>query len=443
MSPDAAWRWSRRRFLASLGPLAAGMSVPPTHAGQSGPSGLVLDNLMLVDGTGAAAVPSARVVIAGGRIVQAGRAAEIAVPPGAERLDLAGHAVMPGLVDCHFHIEDDPKLGLRQLANGVTTFRDPGAWIEQFDGLKAMMAADRLPGPRMSLCGPHIDGPNPAYPKDSVVARDPEEARALAETNIRNGATAIKVYFRLPLTSVRAVVEVCHAHGVPCTAHLEVLDARDALRAGLDGVEHITSFGTCVVPPMRAERYRQAVLADNDARDLGRYDVFADADFDLPSARDLFDVVRAARPFIDATLAVFEVRASKPPDDWPKAFVGRGVGGYANMRRLAKLMHEHGARTVLGGHTGVPFAGRGEAPLRELELLVESGLTPLEAIRAATLTGAEFLRLDRDIGSIEAGKAADLIVVNGNPAADVAAIRKLERVMVEGRWLDVAKYRAY
>lgn len=404
---------------------------------------IVLDNLSLIDGTGAPPVGSARIVIDGDRLRAAGRAADVTIPPGAERVDLQGRTVMPGLIDAHFHIEDDPKMALRQLSNGVTSFRDPGAWIEKFEGLKTMMAADGLPGPRMSLCGPHIDGPNPAYPKDSVVARDPEEARLFTERNIREGATAIKIYFRLPLASARAVIDVCHAHGIPATAHLEILDARDALRAGLDGFEHVTSFGTCLVPRKRAEQYRQAVLADNDARDEGRYQVFSEAVFNGPDASELMDLVHMRRPFVAATLAVFEVRASPPPSDWKPEFVAAGLKGYDNMKRLTLLLHQSGARIVLGGHTGVPFAGRGEAPLRELELLVESGLTPLEAIRAATFNGAQFLYRDREIGSLEPGKLADLIVVNGNPAANISAIRQVERVMVGGRWIDVKKYRSY
>ena len=438
------WHCSRRRFLAALAPLAASARAQAAPWTAQGPGAtVVLDNITLIDGTGAEAVSGARLVIVGDRLRSVGRIRDVAMPAGAERVDLHGRAVMPGLVDAHFHIENDPKLALRQLSRGVTTFRDPGAWIEKFDALKAMIASDGLPGPRMSLCGPHIDGPNPAYPKDSVIARDPDEARARAEQNIRDGATAIKVYFRLPLASTRAVIEVCHAHGIPCTAHLEVLDAREALRAGLDGVEHITSFGTCLVPPVRAEQYRQAVLADNDARDLGRYAVFADAEFERPSVSELLAVVRETRPFVDATLAVFEARAAAPPKDWPPDFVPVGVTGFGNMRRLTRLLHENGARIVLGGHTSVPFAERGEAPLRELELLVESGLTRLEAIRAATLTGAQFLFRDRDIGSLEAGKLADLLVVNGNPADDISAIRQVERVMVGGRWIDSRTYRSY
>ena len=435
---------SRRQFLSALAPLAVGMRTQVVAAtSQPVTRATVLDNVLLLDGTGAPAVPGMRLVIVGGRLQRLGRMADVPVPDGAEVVDLRGRTVMPGLVDAHFHIEDDPKLALRQLANGVTAFRDPGAWMEKFDGVKAMIAADGLPAPRMSLCGPHIDGPNPAYPKDSVVARDPDEARALTERNIGDGATAIKIYFRLPLASVRAVVEVCRARGVPCTAHLEVLDARDALRAGLDGIEHITSFGTCLVPPMRAERYRQAVLADNDARDLGRYAVFSEADFERAEARDLFAVVQERKPFVDATLAVFEVRAARAPTDWPREFVTAGLAGYANMKRLTLRLHQHGARLVLGGHSTVPFADRGDAPLRELELLVESGVPRLDAIRAATLTGAEFLRLDRDTGSLAGGKSADLLVLAGNPAEEISAIRRLERVMLQGRWIDLEKYRRY
>ena len=102
------------------------------------------------------------------------------------------------------------------------------------------------------------------------MARDPDEARREAEINVRNGASALKIYFRLPLASAKAVIEVCNAHHIPCTAHLELLDARDLIAAGLHGIEHVTSFGTSVVPRRTAEAYRQAVLADNDARRDGR-----------------------------------------------------------------------------------------------------------------------------------------------------------------------------
>jgi hypothetical protein len=244
-----------RRTGWAIAMAAAVLMSPALSSRQAANRPIVLDNLRLVDGTGAPALDEARVVIDGDRIVGVGRAAAVAAPEGAERVDLAGRTVTPGLIDLHFHIEEDPKLALRQLSHGVTAFRDPGQWEESFDGLRARIAADRLPGPRIFTAGPHIDGEHPAYPGDAVVARDPDEARRFAERNVDRGASSLKIYFRLPLASARAVIDVCKARHVPCTAHLELLDARDLFEAGLDGVEHITSLGLSLMPRLEAEAY--------------------------------------------------------------------------------------------------------------------------------------------------------------------------------------------
>jgi imidazolonepropionase-like amidohydrolase len=408
------------------------------------PATIVLEHARLIDGTGAAPRDDMRIVVRGDRIVsvQSGRDAAPPAAADADRIDLAGRVVMPGLIDLHFHIERDPRLAVRQLANGVTSFRDPGQWIDQFESLKAIMRAERLPGPRMALAGPHIDGEDPAYPLDAAVARDPEEARLVAERNIADGATALKIYFRLPLASAMAVVRVCRGHAVPCTAHLEIVDARDLLSAGLDGIEHITSFGTSVVPFRRAERYRQAVLSDNDARRDGRYALFAEADLAGADARRLYEVLERTRPFVNPTLAVFEVRAGTPREG-SKQEAAVDAKGYAQMKALTLAAFQHGARITLGGHSTVPFAGRGEAPWRELELLVEAGLTPLQAITAATHTSALSLGRASDLGTIEVGKLADLVVLGRDPSRDIRAVRSVQRVMSAGAWVDVTRYRTW
>jgi imidazolonepropionase-like amidohydrolase len=404
---------------------------------------VVLDNVRIVDGTGAVPVEGGRIVITGGRITALGSAAATAAPAGAERIDLAGKTVLPGLIDLHFHIESDPRLALRQLSNGITSFRDPGQWNEKFVELRRMVADDRLPGPRIFTTGPHIDGDNPAYPADSVVARDPDEARRHAETSVAQGATALKIYFRLPMAGARAVIGVCNARRIPCTAHLEILDARELIAAGLHGIEHITSFGISLVPRLKAEAYRQAVLRSNDARRDGRYRLFAEADLDGAEAKALYAVLRERRPWVDATLAVFERRADRPGAGATPESAKLMAAGFGKMQRLTRRVAREGARVVVGGHTEVPFAGRGEAPWRELELLVDSGFTPLEAIAAATSTAAGFLHRERELGALRAGFRADLIVLRDNPAADISAVRTVERVMSDGRWIDVAKYRSY
>jgi len=404
---------------------------------------LVLEGVRIIDGTGRPPIERGTIIIKGDRIQDAGPADAVSVPHDAERIDVAGRTVIPGLIDLHFHIEDDPKLALRQLSHGVTSFRDPGQWNEKFVELRRIIAADDLPGPRIFTAGPHIDGEHPAYPADSVVARDPEEARREAEINVREGASALKIYFRLPFASAQAVIAVCNAHHIPCTAHLEILDARELIDAGLQGIEHITSFGTSIVSRRTAQAYRQAVLADNNARRFGRYNLFAGADLDGQEARALYDALKARRPWVDPTLAVFERRAGQPVEGATREQVPTMVEGFAKMKALTRRVALAGARIVMGGHSTVPYATRGEAPWRELELLVESGFTPLEAITAGTSAGAGFLYRADDLGAIRPSFRADLVVLRDNPERNIGAVRTVERVMVGGRWVDVSRYRTY
>lgn len=424
--------------------LLAAVMAPVLLAGRAPQSRvLVLDNVRLMDGTGAPAVEPARIVVQDGRVTHVGHVESVALPDAAERIDLSGRTVTPGLIDLHFHIERDPALALRQLSHGVTAFRDPGQWEEQFTSLREMIARDGLPGPRIFTTGPHLDGERPAYPADAVVVRDPEEARRRAARNIEDGASALKLYFRLPLASARAAIAVCEARRVPCTSHNEIIDPRDLLEAGLHGFEHVTSLGIGLLPRVEAERYRQAVLLDNDARRDGRYAMFAAADLDGPEATALYASLGRYRPWLDPTLAVFERQAAAPrPGATPESHAVQ-VAGFAMMQQATRRAAMAGARVVMGGHTDVPFAGRGEAPWRELELLVASGFTPLEALTAATGTAAAFLYRSDEFGTLQPGLQADLVVFSRDPTRDITAVRTVERVMVAGRWVDVARYRQH
>jgi imidazolonepropionase-like amidohydrolase len=278
------------------------------------------------------------------------------------------------------------------------------------------------------LCGPHLDSPPPAYPTDSFIVRDAEETRIAVNRFVDDGASAIKVYFRLPLALVKVAIETAHARGVPVMGHLEIVDARDAIRAGIDGIEHATSFGTALLPLRDAEKYRQAVLADNNARRDGRYKVWDSIKFDTPQARDLFKLIADRGVIVSPTLAVFERRSGdKDTSDYH-------VNGFKQMEVFVGLAHKAGARIVVGSHSDVPHAKRGWAYQRELELLVESGLTPMQAIVAGTMENARYFHITDRLGSVEAGKQADLVLVEGDPSKNISDMRRIKRVMLNGVW---------
>ena len=378
----------------------------------------------LIDGRGGPVVTDSVVLIRGDRIVEAGKRETVKVPSGAEVFDAKGLTLVPGLIDSHFHIDGDDPLPALYLSHGVTSLRDPGQWIEAYDAARKASA----PVPRLFLCGPHLDSPPPAYPADSYIVRDADETRLAVNRFIDNGASAIKVYYRLPLALAKVAIETAHARGVPVMGHLEIVDARDAIAAGIDGIEHTTSFGTALLPLRDAEKYRQAVLADNNARREGRYQVWNAIDFTTPQAKSLFRLIVDRGIVVSPTLAVFE----RQPGD--KETTDVHVHAFKQMEAFVGLANKAGAKIVVGSHSDVPHAKRGWAYQRELELLVDSGLTPMQAIVAGTLENARYFHAADRLGSIEAGKLADLVLVEGDPSKDISNMRRIKRVMLNGVW---------
>ena len=378
----------------------------------------------LIDGRGGPVVADSVVVVRGDRIVAVGKQGAVKIPPGAEVVDAKGLTLLPGLIDAHFHIDGDDPLPALYLSHGVTSLRDPGQWIEAYDAARKAAA----PVPRLFLCGPHLDSPPPAYPADSFIVRDAEETRLAVNRFVDDGASAIKVYYRLPLALVKVVIETAHARGVPVMGHLEIVDARDAIRAGIDGIEHATSFGTALLPLRDAEKYRQSVLADNNARREGRYQVWNSINLNTPQAESLFKLIVDHHVVVSPTLAVFErQRGDKDTKDLH-------VHAFKQMEAFVGLAKKAGAKIVVGSHSDVPHAKRGWAYQRELELLVESGLTPMEALVAGTMENARYFHIADRLGSVEAGKLADLVLVEGDPSKDISNMRRIKRVMLNGIW---------
>jgi len=378
----------------------------------------------LIDGTGGPVITDSAVIIRGEQIVAVGRRDAVKVPSDAAVVDANGLTLVPGLIDSHFHIDGDDPLPALYLSHGVTSVRDPGQWIEAYDAARKASA----PVPRLFLCGPHLDSPPPAYPTDSFIVRDAEETRLAVNRFVDDGASAIKVYFRLPLALIRVAIETAHGRGVPVMGHLEIVDARDAIRAGIDGIEHATSFGTALLPLRDAEKYRQSVLANNDARREGRYQVWNAIDLNTPQAASLFKLIVDRGVVVSPTLAVFERQHGD------KDTTDMHVHAFKQMEAFVGLANKAGAKIVVGSHSDVPHAKRGWAYQRELELLVESGLTPMQALVAGTMENARYFHISDRLGSIQTGKLADLVLVDGDPLMNISNMRRIKRVMLNGVW---------
>ncbi|WP_394822794.1 amidohydrolase family protein [Pendulispora albinea] len=379
----------------------------------------------LIDGRGNPPVEDAVVLVRGDRILAAGSKERVRVPADAEIVDAHGLTLLPGLIDAFFTIDGDNELPSLFLQHGITAVRDPGQWIEAYD----VPRGSNVPIPRLFLTGPHLDSPPPAYPTDSFIVRDGEEAEIAVNRFVDQGASAIKAYFRLPVGLIRSVADAAHARGVPVTAHLEIVDARDAIRAGVDGIEFVTSFGPSLLPTREAEKYRQAVIADNKARSEGRYQVWSSVDLSSPRVGEVLGLLATKGTYFVPGLEAFERR---PGDDQTTE---AHVRAFRNMLAFVGQAHARGVRIAVGSHSSGPHGERGWGYQHELELLVESGMSPMDAIVAGTSRNAQFFHADDRLGSIEKGKSADLVLLEGDPLQNIRAMRNIRRVMLNGRWV--------
>jgi imidazolonepropionase-like amidohydrolase len=404
---------------------------------------IAITGATIVDGNGGEPVTNGCVIIRNGQIVEIGTSGEVAVPAGAEIVDAQGMTLLPGLIDAHFHLDGVTGLPALFLQHGVTSLRDPGAWIEAYDG-------ERNAGqqaPRLFLADPHLDMFPPAYPKDAYVIRDASEAVNQVNKMADRGASVVKVYYRVPAGIIAEICKAAHARGLPVTAHLETTEAMEAIQAGLDGIEHITSFGLSLRPQREAEKYRQMVMADNNARKKGRYEVWSQVEVNGSRADSLTAFLHKKGTFVSPTLGAFEYRFPLPAKG--KDFLNTEMDpaavndtsrlhAFENMKALTAKLKRGGVKIVVGSHAIIPYAEKGWAYQREMELLVESGLSPAEVIVASTMENARFFRVDKRLGSIEKGKIADLVLVKGDPLKDIRAMRNVVRVMLNGAWVHQA-----
>jgi imidazolonepropionase-like amidohydrolase len=435
---------------------------------------IALTHVRVIDGTGAAPLEDQTVVIAGGKILLIAPTGNAKVDTSSQILDLKGYTVMPGLVGMHDHMFfpmggtppmysnmgfSFPRL---YLALGVTTIRTTGSVQPHADlEIKKLIDAGRMIGPKMHVTAPYLEGVGSFTPVMHTLT-GPDDARKLVNYWADQGATSFKAYMNITRDELRAAVEEAHKRGLKVTGHLCSVTYREAAEIGIDNLEHGLLANTDFVVNKQPDRCPQG--ANASLRNL---------DINSEPVKETIRILVAKNVAITSTLPVFEAgaplasaQAGPTAIGAPSAVLNQRVLNvmnadarvrYLNARsRIAadspspilirKSMEFERAFVAAGGlllagldPTGNGGIVAGFGDLREVELLVEAGFTPLEAIKIATLNGAKWLGEDSRIGSIAVGKQADLMIVKGNPATTIADIEKVEIVFKDGVGYDSEK----
>lgn len=426
---------------------------------------VALTHVRVIDGTGAAAIEDQTILIEDGRIRMIGGAASTKVPEGAKVLDLSGSTVIPGIVGMHDHVLypsgggtalyselafSAPKL---YLAGGVTTIRTTGS-IEPYTdlNLKKLIDSGRVPGPKVHVTGPFIEGPG-AFTMQMHELSGPEDARKLVEYWADLGVTSFKAYMHVTRAELSAAIDAAHKRGLKVTGHLCSIGFREAAALGIDDLEHGLMVDTEFVPGKKP-----------DACPSAQETTAAMASLDLESApvkEMIGDLVRR-HVAITSTLPVFETALpNRPPLEQRildamlpesrldylerRARIGESPNPARAQAFKKELQFERdfqraGGLLIAGlDPTGYGGVVPGFGDQREIELLVEAGFTPVEAIQIATSNGAQYLAESDHIGTIAQGKQADLVVIQGDPSKNISDIRKVSLVFKDGIGYDPGK----
>jgi len=421
---------------------------------------VALTHVRVIDGTGAAAKEDQTLVLRDGNIAAIGDAAKVKAPDGATVIDLTGKSVIPGLVMVHEHLyyptgpnvygqlaESFIRL---YLAGGVTTMRTGGNTNGFMDfKLKELIDRGRKAGPAIDATAPYLNGSNTFQQMHDL--KDADDARRQVNYWADMGATSFKAYMQITRDELRASVEEAHKRGLKITGHLCSVTYAEAADIGIDNLEHGFLASTDFVPDKQPDvcpgqqggQRTIAALDENGAPFKALVKKLVDKKVALTSTLTVFETFTPGRPMppgLDVLLPQlkeqFEQNYKRTAQSTQSIYTTLLPKAFALERAFAK------AGGVLIAGTD-PTGGGGVIPgysnQRQIELLVEAGFPPLEAIRIATLNGATYLGRDARVGSIAAGKQADLVVIDGDPSKTIADVRKVETVFKRGVGFDPAK----
>lgn len=405
---------------------------------------LVLAGGTLIDGTGRAPVADAVVVIESNRIKAVGTMGQISYPPGATVLRLDGRTILPGLVDSHVHLRDyQPPMF---LPYGVTTIADihnDTAWsIAEREALKA----GKIKGPRLFVSGARVTGPNGRPTTDGSYVRDVAEARAYVRSLAKAGVDQIKVDLTITDDQLKAVIEEANAANLKVLGHTQ--NIKKAADMGFKHMEHMDTMARA--------------LLEQEGRNPRPDGTTAEAAVDPALFPPLISYLVKQGVYVNPVLVLTWIGATERWRDQAKdaaalaadpglAFVpadvkaawvrepGRARAGYAHVAEFLRKYSEAGGKVLAATDTGccaqiVP----GLSLHYEMQMLTDLGITPMKAIQGATLWAAEVIGQDKDLGSVQPGKLADVTIIEGNPLADIRATRNVRMVIKDGQVVDTS-----
>jgi imidazolonepropionase-like amidohydrolase len=399
----------------------------------------------LINGTGAAPVADAAVVIHDGRIVAAGPRSKVKIPKDAHVVDAHGKTILPGLWDMHAHFEQ-VEWGPIYLAAGVTTVRDCGNEFEFITAVRDAIAQGHGLGPRLLLAG-IVDGTG-TYTIGVERVDTPDQARMWTDRYHAAGFQQMKIYSSVKFEELKAVADEAHRLGMTVTGHIpEGLNAYQAIEAGQDQINHIHYIADIMKAP----------LPENASR-LDRFKAGANIDLESPEAQKALAFLKNHHTVVDPTIALMEfftATTAKPPASFEpgvnkvapelaeqltdvappndRSEIGEKV--FEKELAIVGALHRAGIPVVAGTDQSVP----GHSLHREIELYVQAGFTPMEAIQAATIVSARAMGIEKESGTVEKGKRGDLILVNGNPLENIHNIRNVEYVITNGTMFHTAE----
>jgi cytosine/adenosine deaminase-related metal-dependent hydrolase len=465
--------------LRLLGALVMITAVAAPVSSQSGVPTLALLHVTVIDGTGSPPKPDMTVIIVGYRIAEIAKSNAVSIPRSTRTIDATGSFLIPGLWDMHAH-PDDPelwplnpppkekeKLLTLLIASGVTGIRDMGGDLKLLQDWRARAGAGTMIGPHIYACGPLLDGPKPMWP-GSIAISAAEQGRQAVRDLKQKRADFVKVYSLLPREAYFAIADESKKVKLPFAGHVpDSVTPEEASDAGQASEEHLLQIVEAC-SDREATRKKVDQLREAGATPVERRRAYIEtmlATFDGKKAEALFAKFVKNNTWITPTVIVWQNNASFEDDSAKYAermkYLPRYIREYWDPKNNAHLkgrsperlaaekllvkkylevigaMQRAGVKQMTGSDFGAnPLLFPGWGVHDEMALLVRAGLTPMEAIQAATRNPAKFLGLDKSVGTIEKNKLADMVLLSANPLEDINNTRKIAAVFFQGRMFD-------